>query len=239
MKKLIFSLLIIFTLSANAQTAEKNFIDQNYIEVVGTAKMDVTPDLIYLKIILRERDNKNKQSLEAIESSMKNKLSEIGVDLTKDLYVKDFVSSFRSFFLSKTEIVLTKEYQLIIHDTKTLQKVFIEFQKLEISNVSIQKVDHTKMDQFRKEVKINAIKAAKEKAESLSTSINQTIGRAIFVQEQDINQSINDVLQGRLSGLTSRRASSSDNDISESTDLGIEFEKINLSSSILVRFDLK
>jgi len=240
MKKLIFSLLMTFTLAANAQTAEKNFIDQNYIEVVGTAKMDVTPDLIYLKIILSERDNKNKQSLDAIESSMKNKLGEIGVDLTKDLYVKDFVSSFRSFFLSKTEIVLTKEYQLIIHDAKTLQKVFIEFQKLEISNVSILKVDHTKMDQFRKEVKINAIKAAKEKAESLSTSINQTIGRAIFVQEQDNNQSIDNVLQGRVAGLDSRfRGASSYNNISESPDSGMEFEKINLSSSILVRFDLK
>ena len=239
MKKLIFSLFIMLSFAANSQTAEKNFIDQNYIEVVGTAQMDVTPDLIYLKIVLSEKDIKNKQSFEATESSMKNKLNEIGVDLTKDLYVKDFVSNFRSYFLSKTDIVLTKEYQLIIHDAKTLQKVFIEFQKLEISNVSIQKVDHTKMDQFRKEVKINAIKAAKEKAESLSTSINQSIGRAIFVQEQDNNQSINDVLQGRLSGLSSRRASFSDNDRSESPDSGIEFEKINLSSSILVRFELK
>jgi len=239
MKKIILSLLLTFSLAANAQTAEKNFIDQNYIEVVGTAQMDVTPDLIYLRIILSEKDNKNKQSLESIESSMKNKLSKIGVDLTKDLYVKDFVSNFKSFFLSKTEIVLTKEYQLIIHDAKTLQNVFIEFQKLEISNVSILKVDHTKMDQFRKEVKINAIKAAKEKAESLSSSINQTIGRAIFVQEQDVNsQSMKEALQGRVSGIIIRGVSSP-NYVSESPDSGMEFEKINLSSSILVRFDLK
>ncbi|HEY5590602.1 MAG TPA: SIMPL domain-containing protein [Paludibacter sp.] len=240
MKKLIFSLFMTLSLAANSQTVEKNFIDQNYIEVVGTAQMDVTPDLIYLKIVLSEKDIKNKQSFEATESSMKNKLNEIGVDLTKDLYVKDFVSNFRSYFLSKTDIVLTKEYQLIIHDAKTLQKVFIEFQKLEISNVSIQKVDHTKMDQFRKEVKINAIKAAKEKAESLSTSINQSIGKAIFVQEQDVNNlSINGALQGRLSGVRIRETSSSIKYSSDSPDSGMEFEKINLNSSILVRFELK
>lgn len=222
-----------------SQSSEKNFIDQNYIEVVGNAQMDVTPDLIYLKIVLSDKDNKNKQSLEDIDRSMKAKLNEIGVDLTKDLYVKDFVSSFKSYFLAKTEVVLTKEYQLIIHDAKTLQKVFVDFQKLDISNVSIQKIDNSKMDQYLKEVKANAIKAAKSKAESLSSSINQSIGRALFIQELNVgNSNIDDLLQGRMSGLDIKRRQNY-NSSSESPDTGIEFEKINISSSILVRFELK
>ena len=238
MKKLILSLFMATSLVAYSQTAEKNFIDQNYIEVVGKAQMDVTPDLIYLKIVLSEKDNKNKKSLEEIESSMKTRLREIGVDLNKDLYVQDFMSSFKTYFLSKTEVVLTKEYQLIIHNANTLQKVFIEFQKLDISNVSIQKVDNSKMNQYRKEVKDNAIKAARAKAESLTTSINQSIGRAIYIQDLDADNQPIESLQGRISGLSVRRMSSA-NFSSESPDTGMEFEKINLSSSILVRFELK
>lgn len=40
---------------SRAQTGEKNFIDQNYIEVTGTAEMEIVPDEIYLKIVLSER----------------------------------------------------------------------------------------------------------------------------------------------------------------------------------------
>ena len=35
-----------------AQSGEKNFIDQNYIEVSGTAEMEIVPDQIYLKLSL-------------------------------------------------------------------------------------------------------------------------------------------------------------------------------------------
>ena len=40
---------------SRAQTGEKNFIDQNYIEVTGTAEMEIVPDEIYLKIVLSEK----------------------------------------------------------------------------------------------------------------------------------------------------------------------------------------
>jgi uncharacterized protein YggE len=239
MRQLFLGLLLSIFLSGFTQTVEKNFIDQNYIEVTGKAEMDIVPDLIYLKIVLSDKDNKNKQSLDDIDKSMMTKLTEIGVDLNKDLSIKDFVSNFKQYWISKSDIILTKEYQLIVHDTKILQKVYFEFQKLGISNVSIDKLDHSKIEQFRKEVKINAIKAAKDKAESLAGSINQTIGRAIYVQEIDyMNPYLSSALQGRAAGVNVRiRGASSLS--SDSSTPEIEFEKINLQYSILVRFELK
>ncbi len=120
-----------------------------------------------------------------------------------------------------------------------ISKVYFEFQKLGISNVSIDKLDHSKIEQFRKEVKINAIKAAKDKAESLAGSINQTIGKAIYVQEIDyMNPYLSSALKGRAAGVNVRiRGTSSLS--SDSSTPEIEFEKINLQYSILVRFELK
>ena len=174
MKRLIIVLLMVISIQVSAQTGEKNFIDQNYIEVSGKAEMEVIPDMIYLKIILSDKDNKNNMSLEKIDKAMISKLTEIGIDVGKDLSVKDLTSSFRQYWLSKNDIVLTKKYQLIVHDAKTLEKVYSEFRQLGISNVNIEKIDHSRMEQFRKEVKVNAIKAAKEKAESLAAAINQS-----------------------------------------------------------------
>ncbi len=237
MKKLFTGFLLVISLSGFSQIGEKNFIDQNYIEVTGKAEMDILPDMIYLKIILSDKDNKNKQSLDEIERSMIGKLTEIGVNLTKDLSVKDFVSNFKSYWLSKSDVILTKEYQLIVHDTKVLQKVFFEFQKLGISNVAIDRLDNTKIEQFRREVKINAIKAAKDKAVSLTASLNQTIGRAIYIQELE-NPYFANALQGRAAGVNVRMKSASGYS-EDSSAPDVEFEKINLQYSILVRFELK
>jgi uncharacterized protein len=238
MKNSILIVLLTVSITAFSQITEKNFIDQNYIEVTGKAEMNIIPDLIYLNIILSEKDNKNKQSLEEIEKSMTSKLTEIGIDLNKDLSIKDFVSIFKSYWISKTAIVLTKEYQLIVHDTKTLQKVYFELQKLDISNVQIEKIDNSKIEQFRKEVKVNAIKAAKEKAESLTSAINQSIGKAIFIEELD-NSYLN-ALAENVRGVSAQalRKSTSDYQVG-STMPDIEFEKINIQYAILVRFDLK
>jgi uncharacterized protein YggE len=238
MKQLILGLFLIASLTVFSQNGEKNFIDQNYIEVIGKAEMDIVPDLIYLKIILGDKDNKDKLSLDEIEKLMINDLTELGIDINKDLSVKDFASNFKSFWIGKADIVLTKEYQLIVHDTKTMQKVYFEFQKLGISNVSIEKLDNSKIVQFRKDVKMDAIKAAKEKAEFLTSSINQSIGRAIFIQELD-NQYLSNVMSNTVSGVNVRIRGSSSLDQNESSMPDIEFEKITIEYSILVRFELK
>lgn len=219
----------------NAQSGDKNFIDQNYIEVIGKSEIEIRPDLIYIKILLSEKDNKNKISLVERENIMISKLKEIGIDINKDLLVKDISSNFKFYLLIKSEILLSKEYQVLVRDAKTVGRVFIELENIEISNVSIEKLDNTDIDRYRRDVKISAIKAAKEKAEALSNAIGQNIGRAIFIQELENNYrsgtpgaSSNVVLRGTSSLYGSR-----------SPEQEIDFEKIKLEYSILCRFELK
>ena len=141
MRTFMIGFAILFSLSLYAQ-AEKNFIDQNYIEVTGHSDMEIAPDEIYMKILVNERDVKGK-TLAEIEKSMISKLQEIGIDVTKDLAVKDVSSNFKNYWILKTDIVLSKEYQLRVHDAKTAGKVIVELQQLGISNVSIDHIDNT------------------------------------------------------------------------------------------------
>ncbi|MDP4228697.1 MAG: SIMPL domain-containing protein, partial [Bacteroidota bacterium] len=192
------------------------------------------------KIILSDKDNKSKQSLDETEKSMISKLTGIGVDVNKDLSVKDYVSNFKSYWISKTDVILTKQFQLIVHDAKTIQKVFFEFQKLGISNVTIEKLEHSRIEQYRREVKIEAIKAAKEKAEALAAAVNQSIGKALYIKEEDFMNPYltSNALQGRLAGINVKvRGNSSD--FSDESASEIEFEKIKIEYSILARFELK
>jgi uncharacterized protein len=226
----VFALFPVF-----GQGHEKNFIDQNYIEVEGKAQMEIVPDLIYLKIVLSEKDTKNRIALSELENKMTGKLQEIGVDVKKDLSVDDFSSYFRNKIISKAEIILTKEYQLVVHDSKTVAKIFFEFEKIGISNVNVDRLDHSKITEFRKEVKVNAIKAAKDKAEYLAKAIGQDIGRAIYVQELD-----NEINYNTANQIARNRGVSRSYYYDESKQLvDIDFDKIKLEYSILTRFELK
>jgi uncharacterized protein YggE len=238
MRKLFISLILLSSSALYAQTGVKNFIDQNYIEVTGKSSMEVTPDEIYIKIILNEKDIKGK-TLTETEKSMFGKLTEMGFNLSKDLAIKDLLSNFQHYWLTRTDILLSKEYQLLVHDAKTAGKVFMELQKLGISNVSIDRVENSKITEYRKEVKVAAIKAAQEKAKALTMAINQDLGRAIYIQEVENNADITGALSGRVAGIRIRGYFNTV--LSEQTESGpdIEFEKIQLEYNVIVRFELK
>jgi uncharacterized protein YggE len=235
MKRLIVGLLLSVSVVGFAQ---KNFIDQNYIEVTGKAELEISPDRIYLKIVLKDKDNKDKLTLPEMEKKMTDKLTELGIDVNKDLSLMDFVSNLKAYLLKTNDVILTKQYQLLVRDAKTLQKVFMEFQKIGISNVSITKLEHSDIERYRKEVKVLAVKAAKEKAELFAIALNQKIGKAIYVQEADnLNQdkNSNEIYRWEFnSSITKSSAGYLD-----SEDSDIEFKKIKIESTFIVRFALE
>lgn len=236
MKKIICFLLLVLPCITFAQIGEKNFIDQNFIEVTGKSEMEITPDMIYLKIFINEKDSKTKLSLPEREKIMMSTLKELGIDLSKDLSIKDMSSNYKFYLLRKNDIFLSKEYQLLVRDGKTASKVFIELEKIGISNVSIDKLDNSNLENYRKEVKVDAIKAAKKKAESLSVAVNQSIGRAIYIQELEPN--FRSGVPGTSNSILIRGYASESSD-TNAQQADIEFEKIKIEYSILCRFELK
>ena len=234
MRKLFILVALLTSSMSYAQRGEKNFIDHNYIEVTGKSEMEITPDQIYIKVIINEKDTKNKVSITDLESNMIQKLQDIGIDIKKDLLIKDISSNFKYYLLAKNKILLSKEYQILVKDGKTASQVFIELENIGISNVSIDRIDNSNIEQYRKEAKVNAIIAAKDKAKSLANAINQDIGKAIYIQEK--------VFRSRgtpgAANTIMIRGTSSTYGSNTSVLPEIEFEKIVIEYSILCRFEL-
>ena len=230
MKKLIIIICLFSYTSIIAQSGVKNFIDQNYIEITGVVETEITPDEIYLSIIINEKDKKGKISVEQQETAMIKKLKQLGIDLKKDFTIKDFSSNYKFYFLKRTDILKSKKYQLIVHDGLTLGKVFQALEDIEISNVSIEKVSHTKIEEHRSAAKIKALKAAKQKALEYAEAIDQSIGNALYIQEINRN-----VRPQYLNQIAVRGYAKDD---SEAVN-DIDFEKIKIHASVLARFELK
>ncbi|MBS2213595.1 SIMPL domain-containing protein [Carboxylicivirga mesophila] len=236
MKKELFMLTIMLcTANLMAQNGDKNFIVQNYIEVIGKSEMEISPDLIYIKVLLDEKDTKNKENLSQLEAKMTTTLEGIGINTKEDLLIKDISSNFKYYLLTRNKILLSKEYQILVRDGKTASQVFISLENIGISNVSIDRLDHSKIVQLRKDVKVNAIKAGKDKAESLALAIGQNVGRALYIQERDNMQDYRTSNNIMIRGVSSKIYGSN----AASAALDFDFEKIKIAYSILCRFELE
>lgn len=227
MKKILAFVAILFTLNGFAQTGEKNFIDKNYIEVTGKAEIEFTPDKIYIQVLLNEKDSKNKNSISEQEKQMLQKLQSLGIDTKKDVTIKDLSSNLKSGFLSK-DVLLSKQYQIIVHDGKTAGQVFLGLEEIGLSNASIEKLESSKIEEYRQEVKIKAIKAAREKAQILCDAVGQKAGKALFIQEQNYytpRSITNTVMFNKQDAVTPNAAD-------------LNFENLKVEATILCRFEI-
>jgi hypothetical protein len=197
MKKISFLLFTaflfaIFPLKAQITELASNNNNQianeaPYIEVVGTAELNVEPDEIYIKILLFE-DSDN--PIEKQEQNLKTALQNIGIDI-KNLTISDAVANLKSSIFKGKEVINQKEYILKVNSATLVTKVFTELDKLKIRNAFIHRVSHSKIDSLRKEVRIMAIKAAKEKANYLLFAIGEKCGKALIIKEENSFDEVN------------------------------------------------
>jgi uncharacterized protein YggE len=230
MKKIkLTALFISLFFAGNAQM--KSFIDQPYVEVAGSADTMVTPDEIYIKIDISEKDTKNKTSVEELERKMFNALKSMGIDVEKNLTTSDISSNFKTYLLKSKDVMKSKEYMLKVKDAVTATKVFITLEDLGISNTSIDHVDYSGMETMKNLMRTKAIENAKARAMALTKPLQQQIGPAIYISDNEVYP-----IQplARQAKINLYEANSADQELPQ-----IDFEKIQISSNINAKFILK
>jgi uncharacterized protein len=190
MKNILLYITLSISTIVSSQNGEKNFIDQPYIEVTGHVETEITPNEIYLNIIINENDKKGKVSVEQQENQMIAVLKSLSINLEKNFSILDFNGYFKRKFFGDNEVTKTKYYQLIVNDGKTLGNVFEALDQIDISNISIVKTSHTDIEEITRKTKLEALKIAKEKAKDYAEAINQSLGKALYIQEHNTPNNI-------------------------------------------------
>ncbi|MGN6616541.1 MAG: SIMPL domain-containing protein [Ilyomonas sp.] len=235
MKRLkLTALLTLLFLFGQGQT--KTFIDQPFMEVTGSADTLITPNEIYIKISISEKDTKDRTSVEDLELKMYNALKALSIDVDKNLTTSDMASNFKFYLLKSKDVMKSKQYILKVNDAVTASKVFIELENLGISNTAIDRVDHSDLEAIKNQMRTKAVENAKARATALTKPLNQTLGAAIYIADNEayntnINQyraNLNEVV---VVGYGAQRGLA--------TDLPkIDFEKIKVATNINVKFIL-
>ena len=183
MKKsfLIFVMFFVW----NLFSAQKNFLDQPYIEVSASADTLVVPDRIYVSITLNEADSKNKKSVEEQEKQLETILKKLKINTDKDLSVLDYSSNFKKYFLKGQNILKTKKYSLLVRDAYTLANVIISLEEVGISNTEVEKVEYSKYRELLLELRSEAVKRSRITADKLVKPLNQKAGKALYISDMN------------------------------------------------------
>ncbi|RDB04130.1 SIMPL domain-containing protein [Runella aurantiaca] len=190
MKRFVLSALLLATSAVTfAQTTtavEKDPIKK--IEVTGTAELEVVPDELYFTISLKEyfkdeKNQKDKIGLETLEKQLIEAVKSAG--LPKENLSISGVTGYREWTGKKKpqHFLAGKQFQLKLSNANNINELMSKVDDRGVEYVNMSRVEHSKKEEFRRQVKVNALKAAKEKAGYLLESIGEKLGEVLEIHE--------------------------------------------------------
>ncbi len=230
MKKGMIALVgLLMSTAVFAQT--KSFLDVPYLETSSQVDTLVTPDKIYLSILIQEKDSKGRVSVEEQENKMAQRFKALGIDIEKQLTILDISSNFKKYFLREKEVLKSKQYSLVVYSGKQAGDVMVALEQLDIANASLERTEYTKMDELELILKTRAVKKAKRKALALTQPLGQKLGPAIHIVDnsQPYYPRYNQAVRLEMKTMAADSAPQ---------PLDIDFEKIKVESMVNVKFAL-
>lgn len=232
MKNIILvAFLSLFSLSAFSQQMMHM---PKKIEVNGSAETEVTPDIIYIGMSLKEyfRDSNNKKKVEIEELERQLQSAVLKAGIPQENFMINNISSYNNWWEKKKTIdfLARKQYRIKVTDLTKFNEIMSAVDPKGIENSNIEGYDYSKMESLKKELKIKALQNAKEKAEYLISSIGGTLLGPLEIQE------INIEAQPEIMNFakTVLRAASSEDGMPE-----IDFKKIKLNYQMRAVFEIK
>ena len=221
----------------NLFSAQKNFLDQPYIDVSTDADTLVVPDRIYVSITLNEADSKNKKSVEEQEKQLETILKKLKINTDKDLSVLGYSSDFKKYFLKGQNILKTKKYSLLVRDAYTLANVIISLEEAGISNTEVEKVEYSKSKELLLELKSEAVKRSRITADKLVKSLNQKAGKALYISDTNYG-GIGDYGVYAQMDLSPEPRTYKKEGASEEFLRKLDIKKIKFSTTVYVKYQL-
>lgn len=244
MKKIILAATMLFfaaAMLAQTPTTTANPFPKT-ITVSGAAEMEVIPDEIYVNIELREYQKKgeSKKDLETIKSQFLAYCKEAGIadsSISIDSY-----SGFNNYYRlrrnkKKPDLFASITYQVKFRNSNTMDLLIEKLDDEATQDFQIVSTRHSKMPEYRKQLKIMAVKAAKDKGIYLTDAIGEKLGPAIDVDEPDENNNI--VLPYRSQSIISQTRSNVIEEYGNTDVVNVNFKKIKLRYEVKIVFALQ
>ena len=231
------AMTVLFFTVSNAQTIANPY--PKTITVNGSAELEIVPDEIYVMVDLKEYEKKGsgKVSIDKIRQDFLVAVRSLGLpDSSVSVAAYDGYNGnpWLRKKNKKDQLYSSITYQVKLKSAAQVDQLVDKLDDNATSNFYIARTSHSKLDQFRKNLKIQAVKAAKEKAGYLAEAIGEQVGVAVTINEP------NEYFQpyyGRVAN-TMMKVQSVEMD-QAATEPQADFKKMKLKYDVTVVFALK
>ena len=182
MRKILLSTLIALTSFA---AIAQNVDIRKKIEVNGSAEIEVTPDEIYIGISLKEylKDSKKRASIEELEKQLQTAILKAGI-APEDFTINN-ISAYTNYWEKKKDptFLASKQYSIKVKELSKLNEIISGVDQKGIAYTNIERYAYSKQEEVKKDLKIKALKDAKNKATYLTEAIGEKLGGALEISE--------------------------------------------------------
>lgn len=227
---------VLFFTVGHAQTVVNPY--PKTITVTGSAEIEIVPDEIYVMVDLKEYEKKGqgKVSIDKIRQDFLTAVRSLGLpDSSVSVAAYDGYNGnpWLRKKNKKDELYSSITYQVKLRNTAQVDELVDKLDDNATSNFYIARTSHSKLAEFRKNLKIQAVRAAKEKAGYLAEAINERIGEAVTINEP------NEYFQPYYNTMANVRMQKVEMDQVASNEPQADFKKMKLKYDVTVVFALK
>ena len=189
MRKLFLLAIVLCVWSVVADAQES---DERYIEVTGSSEIEVVPDEIHFLIQIKEyweeeytgkskkeEDFRTKVPLTVIEKDLRKSLRKIGIS-DEAIRTQEVGDYWRQ---RGKEFLIGKQLDIRLTDFEQINSIIRSVNTWGIESMRIGELKHKDLPMYRKQGKIEALKAAREKASYLVAAMGQQLGEVIRIIE--------------------------------------------------------
>lgn len=209
------------------------------IEVTGSAEQEITPDEIYFNISLREymKDKSDKVDISTLEKQLQSAVNQAGI--AKENFRVENIYGNRWYWQKKKpeEFLASKRYTLKLSDLSRIDGILEKVDPKGIESVNVASYTHTKIEQYRREIKTAALKAAREKARYLLEGIGAQLGEPIEIQEMGGDYQPQPMYD--MAPVANMRMQAGGPEMAEAAPSDIDFKKIKIRYEIRAVFGIK
>ena len=174
--------------TATAAHAQSN---ERYIEVTGTAEIEIVPDRIHYILEIKEyfeeefdgkskpEEYRTKVPLEKIESGLRQTLARLGIG-AKDIRTQEVGDYWRQ---QGRDFLVSKRLDITLTDFAQIDRLVKAVDTRGINAMHVGELESDRMEEFHRRGKTMALEAAREKARYLTAALGKKTGNVLRIVE--------------------------------------------------------
>ena len=188
-----FAVLVTLWLSGILAISAQEDNNSRYIEVTGSSETEIIPDEIRFMITIKEywqeefekkskpEDYQTKVPVNEIEHNLMSALKQAGI-APSDIQTKEVGDYWRE---RGKDFLISKTFDIKLQNPDQINRIIQTVNTKGIQSMNIGELKNKDLQEYRKQGKIEALKAARQKADYLVAAMGQKLGNVLRIVEPE------------------------------------------------------